>query len=203
MKTEGLSNGLNQPGYPPSTCEGLRNPISSPQPGPSQNPQNNLAYQLFDQSQGCCHQRETKKTQRISKASSKKERLKFLKVQIPENVHGMISAVHQHFWFLTNIPHKYLENLPAPTTPEERKMAVEAASHLCYLTAETCNDPFKEIQSQVLHIYCQSELHKLGLQRFPWDWESSWQHQFNELMTIIFYHTFFLALVSTEYHHFC
>ncbi|MBW0520851.1 hypothetical protein O181_060566 [Austropuccinia psidii MF-1] len=33
--------------------------------------------------------------------------------------------------------------------------------------------------------------------------ESSWQHPLNERMTIIFDHTFCLALVGTEYHHFC
>ncbi|MBW0504688.1 hypothetical protein O181_044403 [Austropuccinia psidii MF-1] len=95
------------------------------------------------------------------------------------------------------------EKLPAPSTPEERKVAVEVSHHLGYLTAETFNDPSKGIQSQAFCSYCQNELHKLGLQRFTWDWKSSWHHPFNELMTILFYHTFLLALVSTESHHFC
>ncbi|MBW0477816.1 hypothetical protein O181_017531 [Austropuccinia psidii MF-1] len=114
----------------------------------------------------------------------------------------MRSAAHQNCWFPLNVPNKDLAKLPVPPTPELRKVTVELAGHLGYLTAETFNDPSKEIQSQAFHSYCQNELHKLGLQRFTWDWESSWKNPFNELMTTIFYCTFCLALVSTEYHHF-
>ncbi|MBW0477443.1 hypothetical protein O181_017158 [Austropuccinia psidii MF-1] len=88
------------------------------------------------------------------------------KGQIPENVHGMRSAVDWHCWLLLNVPNKDLAKLPAQQTPEERKGAVEVAGHLGYLTAETFNDLSKEIQLQALCIYCQNELHKLFPQRF-------------------------------------
>ncbi|MBW0505486.1 hypothetical protein O181_045201, partial [Austropuccinia psidii MF-1] len=59
------------------------------------------------------------------------------------------------------------------------------------------------VQSQGFQSYCKNELHKLGLKQFTWDWESSWQHPFNELMSMVFYRKFRLTLVSTEYHHYC
>ncbi|MBW0475045.1 hypothetical protein O181_014760 [Austropuccinia psidii MF-1] len=69
--------------------------------------------------------------------------------QIPENIHGMISEAHQHCYFLLNVPKKDLEKLPAPPTPKSRKVAVEVAGHLGYLTAETFNDPSKKFNPKI------------------------------------------------------
>ena len=89
------------------------------------------------------------------------------------------------------------------SSTEERDIAILVAGHLEYVPRDVFNEPSTQVQSQGFQSYCENELHKLGLKRFTWDWESSWQHPFNELMSMVFYHTFRLALVSTKYHHYC
>ncbi|MBW0591158.1 hypothetical protein O181_130873, partial [Austropuccinia psidii MF-1] len=132
-----------------------------------------------------------------------KEQQKWLKAELPENVHGLRSAVHAHFLFLLKVRDKDFSSLPAPPSTEEREIAIQVAGHLGYVPKDVFNEPSTQVQSQGFQSYCKNELHKLGLKRFTWDWESSWQHPFNELMSMVFYRTFRLALVSTEYHHYC
>ncbi|MBW0591315.1 hypothetical protein O181_131030, partial [Austropuccinia psidii MF-1] len=128
---------------------------------------------------------------------------KMAESEIPENVCGMRSAVHAHCLFLLKVRDKDFSSLPAPPSTEEREIAIQVAGHLGYVPEDVFNEPSTQVQSQGFQRYCKNELHKLGLKQFTWDWESSWQHLFNELMSMVFYCTFRLTLVSTEYHHYC
>ncbi|MBW0486500.1 hypothetical protein O181_026215 [Austropuccinia psidii MF-1] len=115
----------------------------------------------------------------------------------------MKSAVHAHFLLILKVRDKDFCSLPAPPSTEEHEIAIKVAGHLGYVPKDVFNEPSTQVQSQGFQSYCKSELHKLELKRFTWDWESSWQHPFNKLMSMVFYRTFCLTLVSTKYHHYC
>ncbi|MBW0539245.1 hypothetical protein O181_078960 [Austropuccinia psidii MF-1] len=106
-------------------------------------------------------------------------------------------------WFLLKVRDKDFSSLPAPPSTEERDIEIQVACHLKYVPEDVFNELSTQVQSQGFQSYCNNELHKLGLKQFTWDWESSWQHPFNELMSKVFYRTFRLALFSTEYNHYC
>ncbi|MBW0561887.1 hypothetical protein O181_101602 [Austropuccinia psidii MF-1] len=140
---------------------------------------------------------------RLAKRASQKQKQKWLKAELPENFHEMNSAVHSHCLFLLKVRDKDFSSLPAPPSTEECESSIQVAGHLGYVPENVFNNPSTQVQSQRFQSYCKKELHKLGLKQFTWDWESSWQHPFNKLMSMVFYHTFRLALVSTKYHHYC
>ncbi|MBW0518657.1 hypothetical protein O181_058372 [Austropuccinia psidii MF-1] len=94
-------------------------------------------------------------------------------------------------------------SLPAPPSTEEHEIAIQVAGHIGYVPEDVFNEPSKQVQSQGFQSYCKNEHHKLILNRFTWDRESSWKNPFKELMSMMFYRTFRLALVSTKYHHYC
>ncbi|MBW0583314.1 hypothetical protein O181_123029 [Austropuccinia psidii MF-1] len=142
------------------------------------------------------------KSHKVAKCASQKEQKKWLKAELPESVHGMRSAAHAHCLFLLKVRDKDFSSLPAPPSTEEQ-IAIQVAGHLGYVLKDVFNEPSTQVQSQGFQTYCQNELHKLGLKQFTWNWESSWQHLFSELMSMVLYCTFFLALVSTKYHHYC
>ncbi|MBW0540381.1 hypothetical protein O181_080096 [Austropuccinia psidii MF-1] len=166
-------------------------------------PQMPLAQSMLNQSK--MRQRRSKacKSHNVEKGASQKEQQKWLKAELPENVHGMRSAVHAHCLFLLKVRDKNFYSLLAPPSTEEREIAIKVAGHLGYVPKDVSNEPSTQVQSQGFQSYCKNELHKLGLKIITWDWESSWQHPFNELMSMVFYCTFRLALVRTEYHHYC
>ncbi|MBW0542945.1 hypothetical protein O181_082660 [Austropuccinia psidii MF-1] len=158
---------------------------------------------MLEQSKVRQQRNQAHKAHHVAKRASQREKQKWLRAELPENVHGMRSAVHAHFLFLIKVRHKDFSSLPAPPSTEEREIAIQVAGHLRYVPKDVFNEPSTQVQYQGFQSYCENELHKLGLKRFNWDWESSWQHLFNKLMSMVFYHTFRLALVSTEYHHHC
>ncbi|MBW0486025.1 hypothetical protein O181_025740 [Austropuccinia psidii MF-1] len=96
---------------------------------------------------------------------------------------------------------KDFSSLPAPSRTEDHEIEIQVAGHLGYVPKDVFNEPLTQFQSQDVQSYCKNELHKLQLKQFTWDWESLWQHPFNKLMSMMFYHNFRLALVSTKYHH--
>ncbi|MBW0590533.1 hypothetical protein O181_130248 [Austropuccinia psidii MF-1] len=164
----------------------------------------NVAKRASEPSTQVTQQRnQARKAHNVAKRASQKEQQKWLKAELPENVHGMRSEVHAHCLFLLKVRDKDFSSLPAPPSTEEREIAIQVAGHLGYVPKDVFNEPSTQVQSQGFQSYCENELHKLGLKRFTWDWESSWQHPFNELMSMVFYRTFRLALVSTKYHHYC
>ncbi|MBW0556928.1 hypothetical protein O181_096643 [Austropuccinia psidii MF-1] len=143
------------------------------------------------------------KAHNVAKRASQKEQQKLLKAELPENVHGMRPAVNDHFLFLLKVRHKYFSSLPEPPSTEQCEIAIQVAGHLGYVPKDVFNEPSTQVQSQSFQSYCKNELHKLGLKQFTWDCEISWQHPFNELRSMVFYSTFLLALVRTEYHDYC
>ncbi|MBW0568173.1 hypothetical protein O181_107888 [Austropuccinia psidii MF-1] len=146
---------------------------------------------------------QARKAHNVAKRASEKEQQKWLKAELPENVHGMRSEIHAHCLFLLKIRDKDFSSLPAPPITEQREIEIQVAGHLRYVPKDVFNEPSTQVQSQGFQSYCKNELHKLGLKQFTWDWESSWQHPLNGLMSMVFYRTFCLALVSTKYHHYC
>ncbi|MBW0560195.1 hypothetical protein O181_099910 [Austropuccinia psidii MF-1] len=139
----------------------------------------------------------------VAKHASQKEQRRWLKEEIPENFHGMRSAVHSHCLLLLKVRDKDFSLLPEPPSTEECENEIQVAGHLGYVPKDVFNEPSTQVQSQGFQSYRKNELHKLGLKQLTWDWESSWQHPFNELMSMVFYHTFCLALVRIKYHHYC
>ncbi|MBW0557992.1 hypothetical protein O181_097707 [Austropuccinia psidii MF-1] len=98
----------------------------------------------------------------------------------------MTSAVHAHCLFLLKVRDKDFSSLPAPPRTEELEIAIQVAGHLGYVPEDLFNEPSTHAQSQGLQSYCKNELHKLGLKQFTWDWQSSWKHPFNELISMGF-----------------
>ncbi|MBW0591317.1 hypothetical protein O181_131032 [Austropuccinia psidii MF-1] len=162
-----------------------------------------LFQSMLEQSELRQQRNQARKAHNVAKRASQKEKQIFLKEKLPENVHGMKSALHAHCVFLLKVRDKDFSSIPAPPSTEEREIAIQVACHLRYVPKDVFNEPSIQVQSQGFQSYCENELHKLGLQQFIWDWESSWQHPFNELMSMVFYRTFRLALVSTKCHLYC
>ncbi|MBW0572218.1 hypothetical protein O181_111933 [Austropuccinia psidii MF-1] len=166
-------------------------------------PQMPLARSMLNQSEMRQQRNKACKAHNAAKRASQKAQQKWLKAEIPENFHGMRSAVHTHCLFLLKVRDKDFSSLPAPPSTEVSEIAIKVAGHLGYVPKDVFNEPLTQFQSQVFQSYCKNELHKLGLKQFTWDWESSWQHPFNELMSMVFQCTFHLPLFSTKYHHYC
>ncbi|MBW0583048.1 hypothetical protein O181_122763, partial [Austropuccinia psidii MF-1] len=162
-----------------------------------------LARSMLDQSKRRQQRNESGKAHNLAKRASQKEQQKWLKAELPQNVHEMRSAVYAHSLFLLKVRDKDFLSLPAPPRTKEREIAIQVAGHVGHVSKDVFNEPSAQVQSQGFHSYCKNDLQKLGLKLFSGDWESSWQHPFNELMSMVFYWTFRLALVSTEYHHYC
>ncbi|MBW0546307.1 hypothetical protein O181_086022 [Austropuccinia psidii MF-1] len=166
-------------------------------------PQMGLAQSMLEQYEVRQQRHQARKAHNVAKHASQKEQQKWLKAELPENVYGMRSAVHTHCLFLLKVRDKDFSSLPAPPSIEQCEIAIQVAGSLRYVPEDVFNEPSTQVQSHGFQSYCQNELHKLGLKQFTWDWESSWQYPFNELMSMVFYRKFGLALVSTEYHHYC
>ncbi|MBW0462661.1 hypothetical protein O181_002376 [Austropuccinia psidii MF-1] len=166
-------------------------------------PQMPLTQSMLDQSKMRQWRNQACKAQNVPKCASQKEQQRWLKEELPKNVHGMGSALHTHFLFLLKVRDKDFSSLPAPPSTEEHEIAIQVAGHLGYFPKDVFNEPPKQFQSQGFQNFGKNELHKLGLKKFTWDWEISWEHLFKELMSMVFYHTFCLALVTTKYYHYC
>ncbi|MBW0515193.1 hypothetical protein O181_054908 [Austropuccinia psidii MF-1] len=76
---------------------------------------------------------DTCKAHNLAKCTSQKEQQKWLEAELPENVHGMRSAVHSHCLFLRKVRDKDFSSLPAPPSTEEREIAIQVARHLGYV----------------------------------------------------------------------
>ncbi|MBW0474010.1 hypothetical protein O181_013725 [Austropuccinia psidii MF-1] len=162
-----------------------------------------LAQSMLEQSEVGQQRNQALKAHNVAKRASQKEQKRWLKAELLENVHGMRSAVHAHCLFLLKVRDKDFSSLPAPLSTEEHEISIQVAGHLVYVPKDVFNEPSTQIQSQGFQTYCKNELHKLGPKQFTWDWERSWQHLFNKVMSVVSYRTFCLMLVSTKYHHYC
>ncbi|MBW0489277.1 hypothetical protein O181_028992 [Austropuccinia psidii MF-1] len=166
-------------------------------------PQIPLAQSMPEKSQVRQQRNQACKAHNVAKREIQKEKQRWLKAELLENMHGMRSAAHSHCLFLLKVRDKDFSSLPAPPSTEECEIVIQAAGHLGYVPKDFFNDPSTQVQSKDFQSSFKNDLRKLGLKGFTWDWESLWQHPFNELISMVFYHTFRLALVSTKYHHYC
>ncbi|MBW0567301.1 hypothetical protein O181_107016 [Austropuccinia psidii MF-1] len=149
-------------------------------------PQMGLSQSIFEQFEVREQRNQARKAHNVAKRASQKEKQNWLRAELPENFHGMRSAVHAYCLFLLKVRDKEFSSLPAPPSTEEREIAIQVAGHLGYVPKDVFNEPSTQVQSQGFQSYCKNEVHKLRLKRFTWDWESSWQHLFNQLMSIVF-----------------
>ncbi|MBW0559676.1 hypothetical protein O181_099391 [Austropuccinia psidii MF-1] len=75
-----------------------------------------LAQSMLEQSKVRQKRNQACKAQNVAKRASQKEQQKWLRAELPENVHGMRSAVHAHCLFLFKVRDKDFSSLPAPPT---------------------------------------------------------------------------------------
>ncbi|MBW0567994.1 hypothetical protein O181_107709 [Austropuccinia psidii MF-1] len=122
-----------------------------------------LSQSMLNQSNMRQQRNNACKVHNVAKGASQKEQQKLLKVELPENVHGMRSAVHAHCLFLLKVRDKDFSSLPATPSTEEREIAIQVAGHLGYVLEDVFNEPSTQVQSQGFQSYCKNELHKLGL----------------------------------------
>ncbi|MBW0494171.1 hypothetical protein O181_033886 [Austropuccinia psidii MF-1] len=103
------------------------------------------------------------KAHNVAKCSRQKEKKRWLKAELPENVHGMRSAVHAHCLFLPKVRDKNFSSQPEPPSTEEREIAIQVAGHLGYFPKDFFKQPSTQVQSQGFQSYCKNELQTLGL----------------------------------------
>ncbi|MBW0585826.1 hypothetical protein O181_125541 [Austropuccinia psidii MF-1] len=126
-------------------------------------PQMPLAQSMLEQSEVRQQRNQALKAHNVAKRASQKEQQKWLKAELPDNVHGMRSAVHAHCLFLLKVRDKDFSSLPAPPSTEEHEIAIQVAGHLGYVLKDCLNAPSTRVQSQGFQSYCENEFHKLGL----------------------------------------
>ncbi|MBW0491131.1 hypothetical protein O181_030846 [Austropuccinia psidii MF-1] len=126
-------------------------------------PQMPLSKSILDQSKMRQQGNPARKAHNVAKHASQKEQQRWLKVELPENVHGMRSAVHTHCLFLLKVIDKDFSSLPIPPSTEELEIVIKVAGHLEYLPKDDFNEPSTQVQSQGFKSYCKNDLHKLGL----------------------------------------
>ncbi|MBW0593664.1 hypothetical protein O181_133379 [Austropuccinia psidii MF-1] len=126
-------------------------------------PQMPLAQSMLEQSEVRQQRNQARKAHNVAKHASQKEQQKWLKAELPENVHGMRSAVHAHCLFLLKVRDKDFSSLPAPPSTEENEIAIQVAGHLGFVPKDVFNESSTQVQSQGFQSYCKNELHKLRL----------------------------------------
>ncbi|MBW0548580.1 hypothetical protein O181_088295 [Austropuccinia psidii MF-1] len=112
-----------------------------------------LAQSMLDQSRRRKQRNKACKAHNVAKHASQKEKQKWLKAEIPENVHGMRSAVHAHCLFLLKVRDKDFSSLPPSPSTEEREIAIQVAGNVRYVPKDVFNEPSRQVQSQGYQSY--------------------------------------------------
>ncbi|MBW0554962.1 hypothetical protein O181_094677 [Austropuccinia psidii MF-1] len=123
-------------------------------------PQMPLAQSMLNQSEMRQGRNKACKAHNVAKCARQKEKQKWLKVELPENVHGVRSAVHANCLFLLKVRDKDFSSLPAPPSTEEHEIEIQVAGNLGYVPEDVLNEPSKQVQSHGFQSYCKNELHK-------------------------------------------
>lgn len=145
---------------------------------------------------------ERKKKQKEKKISDKK-RKEELRLKIPEGSDNMRKVVHQHCKFLLGMTGANSTRVPDPPTAEEREMALAMVPISRQEEGLRSTGPSPSRHSVGMQGYCETQLRRLGLKRFCWDWNSGWKNEFNTLMLLIFHETLEIGLVSHQYDNLC
>ncbi|MBW0469939.1 hypothetical protein O181_009654 [Austropuccinia psidii MF-1] len=77
-------------------------------------PQMPLSQSMLEQSEVRQQRNQAHKAHSVEERASQKEKQRWLKAELPENVHCMRSAVHSHCLFLLKVKDKNFSSLPAP-----------------------------------------------------------------------------------------
>ncbi|MBW0573216.1 hypothetical protein O181_112931 [Austropuccinia psidii MF-1] len=93
------------------------------------------------------------KAHNVANRESQKVQQNWLKAELPENVHGMRSAVHSHCLFLLKVRDKDFSSLPAPPSTEEFEIAIQVAGHPGYVPKDAFNEPSTQVQYQAFQSY--------------------------------------------------
>ncbi|MBW0513388.1 hypothetical protein O181_053103 [Austropuccinia psidii MF-1] len=166
-------------------------------------PQMPITQSMLNQSEMRQQRNQAGKADIVAKSASHKDQQRWVKAELPDNVHGMGSAVHTHLLFLLKAQDKNFSSLLAPLSTEEHEFALQVSCNLRYVLNYVFNKPSTQVQYQGCQSYCENEPYKLELNQLTWDWENLWQNPLHKLIYMVFYHNFQLALVSTGYHHYC
>ncbi|MBW0537906.1 hypothetical protein O181_077621 [Austropuccinia psidii MF-1] len=126
-------------------------------------PQMPLSQSILEQSKIRQQSKQAFKAHNVAKHASQKEQQRWLKAEVPENVHGMRSAVNAHCPFLLKVRDKDFSSLPAPPSTEKREIVIQVSCHLGYVPKDFFNETSTQFQSQGFQIYCKNEYHKVGL----------------------------------------
>ncbi|MBW0477732.1 hypothetical protein O181_017447 [Austropuccinia psidii MF-1] len=106
-----------------------------------------LAQSMRNQSKMRQRMKEACKAHNVAKRASQKEKQKWLKAELPENIHGMRSAVHAHCLFLLKVRDKDFSSLPEPPSTEEREISIQVSGHLGYVPDDVLTEPSTQVQS--------------------------------------------------------
>ncbi|MBW0591205.1 hypothetical protein O181_130920 [Austropuccinia psidii MF-1] len=98
-----------------------------------------LSMRILEQSEVRQQRNQAFKAHNKGKRASQKEQQRWLKAELPENVHGMRSAVHTHCLFLIKVRVKDFSSLQEPPSTEEREIVIEVAVHLRYVPKDVYN----------------------------------------------------------------
>ncbi|MBW0480575.1 hypothetical protein O181_020290 [Austropuccinia psidii MF-1] len=77
-----------------------------------------LAQSMLEQSKVRKQRNQARKAHNVAKCASQKEQQRWLKAELPENVHVMRSAVHAHCLFILKVRDKDFSSLPEPPSTE-------------------------------------------------------------------------------------
>ncbi|MBW0575726.1 hypothetical protein O181_115441 [Austropuccinia psidii MF-1] len=104
-------------------------------------PQMGLSQSILEQYEVRQQRNQARKAHNVAKRASQKEQQKWLRAELPENVHGMRSAVHAHCLFPLKVRDKYFSSLPTPPSTGEHEIAIQVAGHLGYVPKDVFNEP--------------------------------------------------------------
>ncbi|MBW0580517.1 hypothetical protein O181_120232 [Austropuccinia psidii MF-1] len=111
---------------------------------------------MLEQSEVRQHRNQACKAHNVAKRASQKEQQKCLSAELPENFHGMRSAVHAHCLFLLKVRDEDFSSLPAPPSTEECEIAIQVAGNFRYFPKDVSNAPSTQVQFQGFQIYCKN-----------------------------------------------
>ncbi|MBW0528347.1 hypothetical protein O181_068062 [Austropuccinia psidii MF-1] len=112
-----------------------------------------LSQSILEQSEVREQRNQAHKAHNVAKCESQKQKQKWLRAELPENVHGMRSEVHAHCLFLLKVRDKEFSSLPAPPSTEECEISIQVSGHLGYVPQDVFNEPSTQAQSQGFQSY--------------------------------------------------
>ncbi|MBW0561786.1 hypothetical protein O181_101501, partial [Austropuccinia psidii MF-1] len=100
-----------------------------------------LSQSILEQFKVRQQKKQACKAHNVVKCASQKEQQKWLRAELPENDHGMRSAVHAHCLFLLKVRDKDFSSLPTQPRTEECEISIQVSGHLGYVPKDVFNEP--------------------------------------------------------------